>query len=68
MAIMSELAYVLVLTAMKTTPVSYVAPAREVSILIGTILGVQLLAEGHLRQRMVGASAILVGVLALAFG
>ena len=67
-AIMSELAYVLVLIAMQTTPVSYVAPAREVSILIGTILGVRLLAEGHLRQRMLGASAILLGVVALALG
>jgi uncharacterized membrane protein len=67
-AIMSELAYVLVLTAMQTTPVSYVAPAREVSILIGTVLGVQLLAEGHLRQRLLGGGAILLGIVALAVG
>ena len=67
MAVMSELAYVLVLTAMKTTPVSYVAPEREVSILIGVILGVQVLAEGHRRQRIIGAGPI-CGVVALALG
>lgn len=35
MAILSPLAYVLVLTALSFPPVSYVAPAREFSILIG---------------------------------
>nr|HRJ12777.1 hypothetical protein [Alphaproteobacteria bacterium] len=30
------------------TPVSYVAPLREVSILIGTAMGARLLAEGRL--------------------
>ena len=38
-AVLSEFSYILVLTAMSTTPVSYVAPAREVSILIGTVSG-----------------------------
>ena len=32
-------AYILVLTAMRFTPISYIAPAREVSILIGTLMG-----------------------------
>ena len=31
---------------MSFTPVSYVAPAREISILIGTAMGARLLAEG----------------------
>jgi drug/metabolite transporter (DMT)-like permease len=66
--LLSELAYLLVLTAMQTTPVSYVAPAREISILIGTIMGARLLAEGHLRQRLVAAGAIVIGVVALALG
>jgi drug/metabolite transporter (DMT)-like permease len=64
---LSEFAYVLVLTALKTTPVIYVAPMREISILIGTVMGARLLAEGHLRQRLVAASAILLGVIAIAF-
>ena len=46
-AVLCPLAYILVLTAMVFTPVSYVAPAREISILVAAILGVSLLAEGH---------------------
>jgi len=64
---LSEFGYILVLTALKTTPVIYVAPMREISILIGTVMGARLLAEGHLRQRLIAASAILLGVVAIAF-
>lgn len=64
---LSEFGYILVLTALKTTPVIYVAPMREISILIGTVMGARLLAEGHLRQRLVAASAIVLGVVAIAF-
>ncbi len=67
-ALLSPLAYILVLFALTLSPVSYVAPAREASILIGTILGVRLLGEGQLRLRLLGASAIVVGLLALAAG
>ena len=45
-AVLSPLAYILVLTALATTPVSYIAPAREISILVAAILGARLLAEG----------------------
>jgi hypothetical protein len=40
-------AYILVLVAMTISPVSYVAPAREESILIGTLMGTNLLSEGQ---------------------
>lgn len=66
--LISPLAYILVLTALVVSPVSYVAPAREVSILIGTLLGVRLLEEGRLGIRLVGASAIVAGLVALALG
>jgi len=50
------------------TPVSYVAPAREISILVGAALGAQLLAEGD-RARRLGAAALMVaGIVALATG
>jgi drug/metabolite transporter (DMT)-like permease len=62
----SELGYILVLVAMQTTPVIYTAPLREVSILIATVLGALLLHEGQLRRRLPAATAILLGVLALA--
>ncbi len=62
----SELAYILVLVAMQTTPLLYTAPLREVSILIATVMGVYLLHEGQLRSRLPAALAILLGVIALA--
>jgi drug/metabolite transporter (DMT)-like permease len=66
--LMSPLAYILVLIALATTPVSYVAPAREISILIGTFLGVRVLEEPNAPHRMAAAAAMVVGVVALAIG
>ena len=39
-AILSPLAYILVLFALAHAPVSYVAPARELSILVGAVAGI----------------------------
>ncbi|HUL57376.1 MAG TPA: hypothetical protein VLT60_10280, partial [Usitatibacter sp.] len=44
-ALLSPLGYILVLTAMVFTPVSLVAPAREVSILFAALMGAHLLRE-----------------------
>ncbi len=67
-AILIPLSYIMVLTAMRFTPVSYVAPAREISILIGTVMGTQLLAESHTRRRMGAAGAMVLGIVGLAIG
>ena len=67
-ALLAPLAYILVLTALSVSPVSYVAPARETSILIGTLFGVRLLGEGRLGIRLVGAAAIVAGLIGLALG
>jgi drug/metabolite transporter (DMT)-like permease len=67
-ALLTPMAYILVLTAMVFTPVSYVAPAREISILVGTAMGARLLAEGDARRRMFAAGAMVLGVTALAVG
>ncbi len=67
-AVLSPLSYILVLTALVFTPVSYVAPAREISILIGVLMGTQLLAEGHAASRLLAAGAMVGGVAALALG
>lgn len=67
-AALAPIAYVLVLTAMKFTPVSYIAPAREVSIVIGAFLGARYLKEAEGRRRVGAAIAVAVGVIALALG
>ena len=67
-AILSPLSYILVLTALVFTPVSYIAPAREISILIGAAMGTRLLSEGDSTRRMIAASAMVAGIIALALG
>lgn len=67
-ALLSPIAYVLVLTALAVSPVSYVAPAREVSIVIGAFLGARLLKESDGRRRIWAAVAVAIGVIALALG
>jgi len=67
-AILSPLAYVLVLFALAHAPVSYVAPARELSILVGAVAGTTVLAEGHRRRRLLAAGAIFAGIVLLAVG
>ena len=67
-AVLIPLAYILVLTAMQFTPVSYVAPAREISILIGTVMGTRLLGETDAPRRLAGAGAMVLGVVGLAIG
>jgi len=64
-SIISPLAYILVLTAIQIAPVSHVAPARELSMLVGAFLGGKLLNEGHLTRRMCGAALIALGVIFL---
>ncbi|BBB89889.1 MAG TPA: DMT family transporter [Methylomusa anaerophila] len=67
-AILNPLSYILVLSAMVFSPVSYIAPFREISVLIGIILGVRLLSENEFKHRMIAAAIILLGELLLAFG
>lgn len=67
-AALSPGAYILVLVALTLAPVSYVAPARGISILFGAILGLRLLGEPDAPRRLAGATAIVAGVFALAIG
>jgi len=67
-AVLSPLAYVLVLTALTISPVSAVAPAREVSVLLGVAFGVRQLQEGDARRRLIAAAAIAIGVIVLGVG
>jgi hypothetical protein len=62
------LSYILVLTALAFTAVTYIAPAREISILIAAAMGTGLLAEGDAARRVGAAFAMVLGVVALALG
>jgi drug/metabolite transporter (DMT)-like permease len=66
--ILSPLAYVLVLFAFTLAPVSLVAPAREVSVVLVAIGGWLLFREPHPIQRILGAIIVLGGVTLLAIG
>ena len=65
-AVFNPLAYILVLVALTFTPVVYVAPVRELSVLLTVLMGSILLREGYLKRRLFWAVVILIGVGVLA--
>ena len=58
-------AYLLVLVALETSQVSYVAPVREVGIVFGATVGVLFLGEGAGLWRVWAAALIVAGVVTL---
>lgn len=64
--LLGPLAYALVLFALQRAPISLVAPVRESSVVLGALLGASVLGEGHVVRRIVAASAIAIGIAALA--
>lgn len=68
LALLTPLSYIFVLTAMVFTPVSLVAPAREVSILFAALMGAHLLREGGMRRRAIAAAGMVLGISGLALG
>lgn len=60
-ALLSFLAYGLVLTALTFSQVSYIAPSREIGIVVGVILGSLVLGEPFGRGRLLGAGLIAAG-------
>jgi drug/metabolite transporter (DMT)-like permease len=65
-SVLGPLGYILVLFAMRLAPVSHVAPARELSTLVGAWFGSRLLREDTGPWRIVGAALIVGGVVSLA--
>lgn len=66
--LLSPLAYILVLLAIQNAPVSLVAPAREVSVVLVSIAGWLLFREPHPLWRFAGAAVVLAGITMLALG
>ena len=67
-AVLAPLSFILVLMALKTSPVSYVAPARELSIVFGVFFGTGLLKEADAKRRIIAAIIMLIGISFLAIG
>lgn len=64
-ALLWPLGYILVLTAQKTTPISIVAPVREISIIFGALIGWLVYREERPLRRLIGASIVLIGIVLL---
>jgi drug/metabolite transporter (DMT)-like permease len=67
-AIVSPIAFIMILYALKTAPVHFVAPVREISIVLGVILAGKLLAEEHWVERLLGAILMVIGAVCLGCG
>jgi drug/metabolite transporter (DMT)-like permease len=67
-ALLSPLAYILVLRAMQVAPVSLVAAARESSIVIGALLGWFALGEARGAHRLAGSAVVALGIAAIVVG
>jgi drug/metabolite transporter (DMT)-like permease len=64
-AVLSGLSYGIALWAMTRAPVAIVAALRETSVIFAALIGALLLKEGHFRERIWGAAAVLAGLIAL---
>ncbi|HBN73245.1 MAG TPA: hypothetical protein DD376_00370 [Sutterella sp.] len=56
-------AYILVLFALTLAPLSYVAPGREIGMMIGVIIGALLLKESLTVKRISGVALMVLGVV-----
>ncbi len=54
--------YLLVLAALRISPVSYVGPVREVSVVIGTWIGIRFLGEQGGFLRIIASTLVVLGI------
>ena len=66
--VLAPFAYIHILLAVQMAPVSLVAPAREVSVVLVSIAGWLLFREPHPMRRLLGAAIVLAGIALLALG
>jgi drug/metabolite transporter (DMT)-like permease len=67
-ALLSGGAYALVLAAMRLSPVSYVSPVRELSVVVGAWIGVRFMNEPGGRLRIFAALLVALGVIVIVLG
>ena len=67
-ALFGNAAYWLVLTAMRISPVSYVSPVREVSVVVGAWIGVRFMGERGGAVRVIASALVAAGILTIALG
>ena len=67
-AMLIPIPYLLALYAMTLTSVSAIAPARELSMMVGVLFSQFLLDEPNVASRLLGAGMIVAGVATLALG
>ena len=67
-AVLSPVAYLLVLYAMQRAPVSLVAPVRETSIIVGTLLAWWFFGERGVAAKLIGAIVVVAGIGLIALG
>jgi drug/metabolite transporter (DMT)-like permease len=65
-ALLGTAAYLFVLTALRISPVSYVSPVREMSVVIGAWIGVRFMGEPGGALRIVASLLVALGVLTIA--
>lgn len=65
--VVAPLTYITALTAFSLGPVSYLAPMREVSIVIASLLGMLLLGERRSPARLLSAGLTALGVILIGF-
>jgi drug/metabolite transporter (DMT)-like permease len=67
-AILGSSAYALVLAALRLSPVSYVSPVRELSVVFGAWIGVRFMGEQGGRLRIFAAALVATGIVVIAVG
>ncbi len=65
-ALLGSGAYGLVLAALQLSPVSYVSPVRELSVVVGAWIGVKFMGEQGGRLRVIAAALIAAGIVTIA--
>ena len=67
-ALLGGSAYALVLAALRLSPVSYVSPVRELSVVFGAWIGVRFMGEPGGRLRIAAAALVALGIIVIALG